>query len=399
MTMDQVREAVLNSDFGARIADSSNFLQQIFRISDRSESTARAAEAPPARELASLAFATLTDSELRATLPETGSDWQEAASADAARLFTLRVGQTPTAEQAAQLATQKLITDSEPQQERTEAFSGGWVDTFMMYNERALFPEYTLDDASYGGLTAPASGAAGLASEASTGFHPRIDTLSLSGDFSAGFTLSALPADIGQIELAAGNDYVLAIDDDFVAAGQWLLVHGRAADSLMFDGSAESDGRFSIFGSGAGDFIFGGAGNDLITGLGGADVLSGGAGADVFAYYAASDSTGANYDVIADFDPAADRIDLPGTVAGFGAAIEGGSLSEASFDGDLAAALAGLGANQARWFAPDTGDLAGTIFLVVDGNGVAGYQAGQDYVFAIGGAPLADLTSHTAIFV
>ena len=60
---------------------------------------------------------------------------------------------------------------------------------------------------------------------------------------------------------------------------------------------------------------------------------------------------------------------------------------------------AGLGAGQAVWFAPDAGDLAGTIFLVVDANGIAGYQAGEDYVFAVAGAPLADLTGHTDIFV
>jgi len=52
--------------------------------------------------------------------------------------------------------------------------------------------------------------------------------------------------------------------------------------------------------------------------------------------------------------------------------------------------LSGLGASQAAWFAPDSGDLAGQIFLIVDANGIAGYQEGGDYVFAVNGAPLAD---------
>jgi hypothetical protein len=34
-------------------------------------------------------------------------------------------------------------------------------------------------------------------------------------------------------------------------------------------------------------------------------------------------------------------------------------------------------------FTPDGGNLAGHTFLVVDVNGAAGYQAGQDYVFQL----------------
>ncbi len=408
VTIDQVREAIANSDFGARIADTSGFLQQVLRISDRTESSSRASHRPVVTEtaspldLASLSAATVTEIAQPAAVPASDpGDPQLGATVDDARLFTLRVGTTSPPF----LATQKLITDSEVETEkRPDDTRTGWVDAFQMLNERPLFPEYSFDDSEFAGVAAVSTselgeGADGLSSESSSAFHPRIDTLLLSGDFSAGFTLSALRMDVGQIELGSGHDYVLAVDDDFVKPGQWLLVHGQAANSLMFDGSAETDGRFFVNGSGGGDFIFGGGGSDLISGLGGADVLSGGAGGDIFSYYAASDSTGANYDVIADFDAASDRIDLRGKTPSFGDAIEGGALSEASFDGDLAAALSGLGANQARWFAPNSGDLAGTIFLIVDGNGVAGYQSGQDYVIAIGGSSLADLTAHPAIFV
>ena len=85
-------------------------------------------------------------------------------------------------------------------------------------------------------------------------------------------------------------------------------------------------------------------------------------------------------------------------MTGFGAAITSGTLSQGSFDNDLGAALGGLGASQAVWFAPDAGDLAGQIFLIVDANGIAGYQEGEDYVFAVSGAPLADLSGHTGFF-
>jgi len=102
-----------------------------------------------------------------------------------------------------------------------------------------------------------------------------------------------------------------------------------------------------------------------------------------------------NYSLVADSDADAHNIDLPMSLA---AAVTSGSLSEASFDDDLSAALGGLGAGQAALFAPDSGDHAGKIFLVVDGNDVAGYQEGEDYVFGIAGLPPADLGGHTDFF-
>jgi len=228
------------------------------------------------------------------------------------------------------------------------------------------------------------------------------DVLGLSGDFSAGFALGGAFFGIGRVVMAEGNDYDLVADDTLVAAGRILVIEGNDVgdgNSLSFDGSAETDGRFSFVGGRGDDTFFGGAGDDRIEGGDGADRLSGGGGGDVFVYLGAGDSTGGGYDTIADFDPAADRIDLASTVSGFGAAVTAGALSSATFDSDLAAALGALGASQAVWFAPDTGDLAGQVFLVVDGNGQAGYQSGEDFVIAFAGTPLADLTGHTAIFI
>jgi Ca2+-binding RTX toxin-like protein len=204
------------------------------------------------------------------------------------------------------------------------------------------------------------------------------------------------------IVVLGGNDYNLSLADNFVAAGQSLIVSGMplgADDHLIFDGSAESDGRFVFLGGAGNDSFMGGAGDDRIVGLGGADTLAGGAGADVFAYTSAGESSGPNHDTLADFDPVHDRIDLPGNVSGFSATIATGTLSTGSFNTDLVALLGGLGPSQAIWLSPNAGDRAGEIFLVVDGNGQAGYQAGQDYVFAVAGSPLADLTGHGGIFV
>ena len=224
----------------------------------------------------------------------------------------------------------------------------------------------------------------------------------LSGDYSAGVTLEAGTRAVDTIELLAGNSYNLVTPDDLVQPGHVLNVSAATlgdGDHFLFDGSAESDGMFFVLGSEGGDVIIGGAGDDRIYGLGGGDALAGGGGSDIFIYWDAGESSGTNYDTIADFDPIADRIDLPGAVSGFGDTIEGGALSTATFNDDLAAVLGGLAPSQAVWFAPDTGDLAGQIFLIVDGNGQPGYQEGEDFVIAVEGAPLADLSGNIDIFI
>ncbi len=62
--------------------------------------------------------------------------------------------------------------------------------------------------------------------------------------------------------------------------------------------------------------------------------------------------------------------------------IKHGSLSTATFDTDLAAAVTAstLGDNHAVLYTPNAGTLSGQTFMIVDLNGTAGYQAGQDLV-------------------
>jgi hypothetical protein len=397
ITLDQVREAILSSDFGARIADSSNFLQQILRIADRPEaSNIRAAAVPDVGPLdhsdldaaqPSAPTAILTGPEFRAIVDGASPGPANLEEGGDNRLFTLQIG----IEQPLVSTGTRVVEGVEKSAKEIEdlILFGGWAANYQWMHSHPLLPIAEFDATTVAGMAAP--GIEG----------PDFDTLALSGDFSAGFDLVAPPVDLGQILLAAGNDYVLSVGDDFQIGGS-VTIDGRSlgdGNHVMFDGSAETDGSFSFQGSGGNDLFFGGAGADSIHGGGGGDVLSGGAGADTFVYTGASESTGTTYDLLADFDPAADRIDLPGSVSGFAAAVTSGSLSDATFNVDLTAALGGLGAHQAAWFAPDAGDLSGQIFLVVDGNGVAGYQVGEDYVFGIAGSPLPDLIGHTDFFV
>ena len=73
---------------------------------------------------------------------------------------------------------------------------------------------------------------------------------------------------------------------------------------------------------------------------------------------------------------------LPVAVTAIDAAVNTGALSTATFDADLANAVgaAQLGAHHAVVFTADSGTLAHDVFLVIDANGIAGYQAGQDFV-------------------
>ncbi|HEX2592337.1 MAG TPA: M10 family metallopeptidase C-terminal domain-containing protein [Rhizomicrobium sp.] len=215
------------------------------------------------------------------------------------------------------------------------------------------------------------------------------DTVVLDGDYSAGVAFNATTVvGVETIRLIAGHSYKLTTDDATVAAGKILTIDGSAlgaADQMTVNGSAESGGTFVLTGGAGNDTLTGGALNDKFYGGLGADVLSGKTGVDVFKYKAAAESTGPNYDTIISFDFASDRIALKASVSGIDAAVASASLSAATFDSDLASAAnaAHLLRHHATLVTVTGGDLAGDSFLVVDQNGTAGYQAGEDIVILL----------------
>jgi hypothetical protein len=109
-------------------------------------------------------------------------------------------------------------------------------------------------------------------------------------------------------------------------------------------------------------------------------------GADLVRYPAAAQSTSTGHDTITGFDAAVDHLHVWSGVTAVDAPITTGALSKGSFDTDLAADMAGLAAGHAALFTANSGNLAGLQFLVVDTNGVAGYQAGGDLVVRLNGA-------------
>jgi hypothetical protein len=106
--------------------------------------------------------------------------------------------------------------------------------------------------------------------------------------------------------------YDITTAEDTVANGQTMTFNGGrlgANETLHFDGTAEHDGAFRLFGGNADDVLRGGAGNDLIYGGLGNDTLAGGGGNDVFRYQDAMESTTNGRDGIQDFS-LGDLIDL-----------------------------------------------------------------------------------------
>jgi hypothetical protein len=113
--------------------------------------------------------------------------------------------------------------------------------------------------------------------------------------------------------------------------------------------------------------------------------LYGGAGSNTFVYHSAVESTGKHHDVIVGFDAETDKLSLPASVQGIDPKVHKGTLDSAHFDHDLTAILTAtqLNAHDAVLFEAKAGTLADHEYLVVDMNGVAGYQAGQDLVIEL----------------
>lgn len=235
------------------------------------------------------------------------------------------------------------------------------------------------------------------------------DTLTIGGPANVTLTDDTL-ASIEKIVFSAGFSYKLFTADGTIAEGGRMVVDGSAlssANTITLDASAETDGRAvvtggagidSLLGGALNDNLKGGSGDDRLTGNAGADRLDGGVGHDRFIYKLLGDSTGANHDIINGFAAGADTVDFTFAVTGVDASVTTGVLGLAHFDSDLATAIGAgqLAASHAVLFTPNLGNQHGHVFLIVDANGVAGYQEGQDYVIEMTNGP-ASLT--TANFV
>jgi hypothetical protein len=186
----------------------------------------------------------------------------------------------------------------------------------------------------------------------------------------------------GDDGLSGGDD----VDDLFGGSGADHLDGGTGSDTLSGGSGNDTltgfDGNDTMLGSDGDDVMIAGNGDDRLTGGDGKDTLTGGLGADRFIYATAADSTSTGHDTVKTADFTADKFDIERAVKKIDPTIAAGTLSNGSFDADLAFAAdaAHLKKQHAVLFTPDAGGHAGRIFLIVDQNGVNGYQAGVDLV-------------------
>jgi Ca2+-binding RTX toxin-like protein len=232
------------------------------------------------------------------------------------------------------------------------------------------------------------------------------DEVDLGGDYSAGMTFKAATMiNVETIFLNSGYSYKLVMNDGNVAAGKSLSIIGgllSSSDTLIVNASAETDGHYVLGGGSGDDVLIGGQAGNTFEGDYGLDKMTAGNGNDTFVYAYATDSTGVTRDIITGFNGLHDKIDLPlgYSVSAIDTAVTTGALSTATFDTNLEAAIdaAHLAAGDAVLFTPDAGTLHGHTFLIVDMNGIAGYQSGQDLVIQLESAThLASLGSGTFI--
>ncbi|WP_299650257.1 M10 family metallopeptidase C-terminal domain-containing protein [Sphingomonas bacterium] len=203
------------------------------------------------------------------------------------------------------------------------------------------------------------------------------DIVVLRGNYTLTLTGTSL-VNVETVTLNSGSDarfapagtpfnYDITTNETTVAAGQRMTFNGGAlleTETLLFNGSAETNGTFRIFGGAASDTIRGGTGADLIFGGLGGDTLAGGGGNDMFQYNSAADSTTAAGDRIGDFSMG-DLLDLLRIDANTGV------------DGDQAFAFIGSGAftNQAGQLrAAQTDGPVWTVSGDVDGDGRADFE-------------------------
>jgi len=187
------------------------------------------------------------------------------------------------------------------------------------------------------------------------------------------------------VDLEFGTNYIFSIA---YSAVKDLNGNGFFGTTFNFSTAASAPPGLVLTGTALSNTLIGGSGNDTITGLGRGDTLTGAGGSDKFVYNAVSESTSITYDTIADFNASADVLDLWFQVTGVDATIASGSLSPRGFDYALTSAVgaAKLAAHHAVLFTPNAGALSGSTFLIVDANGVAGYQASADLVILLGAA-------------
>ncbi|HEY1607152.1 MAG TPA: calcium-binding protein [Allosphingosinicella sp.] len=150
-----------------------------------------------------------------------------------------------------------------------------------------------------------------------------------------------------------------------------------SGNALVADATNVVESTVDLIGGAGNDVLTGTTGNDILNGGGGTNILNGGGGSDTFVFNAL-DSTGSTVDTIVGFNALTDVLQLPNGVTGLDSSPLG--IIASTVDGLLNLVGNTLGSHDAMVVQPILGLLSGNAFMLVDQNGVAGFQAGQDMI-------------------
>jgi Ca2+-binding RTX toxin-like protein len=225
------------------------------------------------------------------------------------------------------------------------------------------------------------------AAVATNGF---VTIFTISNGYTGGFTAYNFDGFIGNLTLSG-----FAASETITGATGNDVLSGNGGNDVLI-GLAGND---TLDGGTGDDTLLGGLGNDILIGGLGRDRMSGGAGADLFVFNSAADSnvmvgnggtSVLNYDTLFGFTQGTDTIQVAGQTYNTFTSGQGGRLDDATFNGDIAASVGNMTGNAAVLFTATSGNHVGETFLVLNTDGVAGYQAGSDLVLYL--SPTDDLT-------
>lgn len=213
------------------------------------------------------------------------------------------------------------------------------------------------------------------------------------------------------VDLTASGTLQDTITDSGTDTGDTLVLRGASTNTTAatltlasslehLDASGTGSSLLNLSGNASANTLTGNAANNVINGLGGndilfgglgADTLDGGTGSDLFVYNSVNQSNRASSDILSGVDfggldatTGVDHLRFDGLTL-TGASVLNVSSTQISTQQALETTVNGdvMHLSEAVLVHVQNGVAAGTNFLLVDANGIAGYQAAGDYAIQL----------------
>lgn len=106
------------------------------------------------------------------------------------------------------------------------------------------------------------------------------DKMVLSGNYATAIVLTNAITGVETVQLSTAGTATINTNDNLLSGTAAITIDAANANTLVFNGSAESTGAFTVIGTNRADSITGGKGIDNLSGGKGDDVITGGLGND-----------------------------------------------------------------------------------------------------------------------